>query len=106
MLNSASFIAAGSGKINYAAFKVLPVDSARVRRESSAMSELNVAISDEMQSASTCREAADLVVDRIHRACENVGGGQGHLLVQEDIVRQVFFTYLHCICVRLMTFFF
>ncbi len=87
MLSSASFITASSGEMNYAAFKVLPVDSARIRRESSAMSEFYVAISDEMQSASTCREAADLVVDRINRACEDVGGVQGHFLVQEDIVR-------------------
>lgn len=95
LFNRASFTGAGTGQVNYAAFKVLPVDSARLNRESSATSEFYVATSDEMQSASTCREAADLIVDKIYQACEDVGGGQNDFLVREDIVRQVF--HLFCL---------
>ncbi len=60
-----------------------------------------MAMSDEMQSAATCREAVDLIVDRIWRACEDVGGAHGErFVVQEDVVRWVFkfrmkFTYCH-----------
>jgi len=46
-----------------------------------------MASSDEMQSASTCREAADLVLDRIYKACEDIGGGQGQFVAPEDVVR-------------------
>lgn len=53
-----------------------------------------MASSDEMQSATTCREAADLVVDRIYKACEDIGGGQGQFVALEDVVRCV--TTLSC----------
>ena len=77
--------------MNYAAFKVLPNDPARIRRESSAISDMHIAMSDEMQSAATCREAVDLIVDRIWRACEDAGGAQGeNFVVQKDVVRCVF----------------
>lgn len=50
-----------------------------------------MAVSDEMQSAATCREAVDLIVDRIWRACEGVGGAHGERFVfREDVVRWVF----------------
>jgi len=53
-----------------------------------------MAISDEMQSAATCRAAVDLIVDRIWRACEDVGGAHGEsFVVQEDVVRWVFIVY-------------
>lgn len=90
VLNSASFITATSGQVNYGAFKILPIDPARVRRESSGMSEMYMGLCDEMKDAVTCREVGDLIVDRIWRACEEVGGGQGdNFVVEEDVVRWV-----------------
>ncbi|KAF9532199.1 SacI homology domain-containing protein [Crepidotus variabilis] len=93
VLTSPSFTSAGSGSINFAAFKVLPIDPARMRRESSALSEVYVGSSDEMQGAGTCREAGELIVKRVVGACEDVGGGQGQgggkgseFVVDEDVV--------------------
>jgi len=68
---------------NFAAFKVLPID----RREMGGVSDQYVELSDEMQSASSCRDAADLIVDQIYRACENMGGGQGTFVTEKDVVR-------------------
>ncbi|KAF8809044.1 hypothetical protein BYT27DRAFT_7163377 [Phlegmacium glaucopus] len=76
----------GFGTQTFAAFKVLPIDAARTRRETSAIGDQYVEISDEMQGASSCREAADLIVDRIYRACEDIGGGQGRFVTEEDVV--------------------
>ena len=88
VLNSASFITATSGQVNYGAFKILPIDPARVRRGSSGMSEVYMGLCDEMKDARTCRDAGDLIVDRIRRACEEVAGGQGDKFVmEEDVVR-------------------
>ena len=54
-----------------------------------------MAMSDEMQSAATCKEAVDLIVDRIWRACEDVGGAHGErFVVHEDVVGWVFFCIL------------
>ena len=46
-------------------------------------------MSDEMAGAATCREAVDLVVERIQSACDDVGGGQGAFITEEDVVRYV-----------------
>ena len=46
-------------------------------------------MSDEMAGAATCREAVDLVVERIQSACDDVGGGQGAFITEEDVVRCV-----------------
>jgi len=87
VLASSSF---NLGTQNFAAFKVLPIDPARTRRETSAISDQYVEISDEMQGASSCREAVDLIVDRIYHACEDMGGGQGRFVTEEDVVRLVY----------------
>lgn len=42
-----------------------------------------------MTGAATCREAVDLVVARIQSACDDVGGGQGAFITEEDVVRCV-----------------
>lgn len=86
--------AVGFGKESFAAFKVLPIDPARSRREMSGASEQYVEISDEMQGASSCREAVDLIVDRICGACEEIGGGQGRFVSEDDVVRLVSFFFL------------
>ncbi|KJA26998.1 hypothetical protein HYPSUDRAFT_131584 [Hypholoma sublateritium FD-334 SS-4] len=85
-LSESSFNTAGAGQQNFAAFKVLPIDPARGRRMSSATSALYSDTSDEMHGAESCKEAVDLVVERIQNACEDVGGGQGEFVVNEDVV--------------------
>jgi len=68
---------------NFAAFKVLPIDPTGTRREMSAVSDQYVELSDEMQRASSCREAVDLIVGKIQDACE---GGHGKFVTEEDVV--------------------
>jgi phosphatidylinositol 4-phosphatase len=75
---------------NFAAFKVLPIDPMRTCKE---MSDQYVELSDEMQRASSCRDAVDLIVDKICNACEDVGGGQGRFVSEEDVVR-----FVPCCC--------
>ena len=70
----------GLGTKNFAAFKVLPID----RREMGGVSDQYVELSDEMQSASSCRDAVDLIVDKICGAC-----GQGVSVSEGDVVRSV-----------------
>lgn len=77
-----------TGTQNFAAFKVLPIDPTRTRKEMSAVSDQYVELSDEMQRASSCREAVDLIVNRIQDACEDMGGGgHGKFVTEEDVVR-------------------
>jgi hypothetical protein len=79
---------------NFAAFKVPPVDPTRTRGETS---DQYVELSDEMQRASSCREAVDLIVDKIQDACEDVGGRHGGFVTAEDVVRSVsilFYSFL------------
>ena len=85
VLASSSFSSPGQ---NFAAFKVLPIDP--TRRETS---DQYVELSDEMQRASSCREAADLIVGKIQDACEDVGGGHGSFVTDEDVVRFVSFFF-------------
>ncbi|KAF8163607.1 SacI homology domain-containing protein [Crassisporium funariophilum] len=86
ILTGASFSTAGSGQQNFAAFKVLPIDPARIRRETSAVSDQYVETSEEMHGAASCREAVSLIVERIARACDDVGGGHGDFVKDEDVV--------------------
>jgi hypothetical protein len=44
---------------------------------------------DELSGASSCQEAADLIVDSIRRACEDVGVVGGGFVTNEDVVRWV-----------------
>lgn len=88
-MTNKSFATAGPGQRNFAAFKVLPVDPSRGRRQGSSMSDGYADLSDEMQGASTCKEAVDLIVERIYNACHDVGGTQGDFISEEDIVRSV-----------------
>ena len=46
---------------------------------------------DDLASATSCKEAVDIIVDAIKRACEDVGNASGDDFVTEgDIVRSVF----------------
>lgn len=89
VLGSSSLSSTGVGTQNFAAFKVLPIDPTRTRREASAVGDQYVELSDEMQRASSCREAADLIVDKIRDACEDMGGGKGRFVIEKDVVRFV-----------------
>ena len=42
---------------------------------------------DELSGASSCQEAADLIVSSIRRACEDVGAVSGEFVTNEDVVR-------------------
>ncbi|GBE82128.1 predicted protein [Sparassis crispa] len=66
----------------FAAFKALPVDAARTRRASGSFIEP----ADELASAANCKEAVELIVGTIQRACEDAGGGQGRFVAEADIV--------------------
>jgi phosphatidylinositol 4-phosphatase len=68
------------------AFKVLPVDPARMRRASTGGELLYAEAADELTGASSCQEAADWIVDSIRRACEDVGVVNGSFVTNEDVV--------------------
>ena len=73
----------------FAAFKVLPIDPARSRRENGSFFEP----ADELTGVSNCKEAVDVMVDAIHRACQEAGGARGEFIKQEDVVRCVVFIW-------------
>jgi hypothetical protein len=76
---------AQSGDTSFAAFKVLPVDPARVRSESTTG---YAEPADDLAGATTCKEAVDLIADAIKRACHDMGGASdGDFIFEEDIVR-------------------
>lgn len=73
--------------VTFAAFKALPIDPARGRRENGSFYEP----ADELTGANNCKQAVDLMVDAIARACEDAGGARGDDFVKDaDIVRFVF----------------
>ncbi|KAJ7510013.1 SacI homology domain-containing protein [Mycena galericulata] len=79
----------GAAQTSFAAFKVLPIDPARTRRASSmGGGGAYVDSAEELSGAGNCREAVDLMVDSIRRACDDLGndGGRAGLVVEEDVV--------------------
>jgi hypothetical protein len=90
-LTSPGSDAAAAGATSFAAFKALPIDPARTRRDDSSGSSTFVepaAAPDEF--AGTCREAVDYMVDSIVRACIDASDGDSVPVVrQEEIVRSV-----------------
>lgn len=78
-----------SAEQTFAAFKVLPIDPARMRTSSTGGDLLYSEAADELSGASSCQEAADLIVDSIRRACEDVGVVGGGFVTNEDVVRWV-----------------
>ncbi|KAF7305034.1 hypothetical protein MKEN_01218400 [Mycena kentingensis (nom. inval.)] len=78
----------GNLRTSYASFKVLPIDPTRTRRASSSAGGY-VDSAEELSGAGSCREAAELMVDAIRRACEDMGndGHEGQKFVSdEDVV--------------------
>lgn len=70
----------------FAAFKVLPIDPARMRRASTGGDLMYAETADELSDASNCQEAADLIVDSIRRAREDVGVVDNGFVTNEDVV--------------------
>lgn len=87
LLNTTSLATVGS-QTTFAAFKMLPIDPARIRRASSSGGGYSDA-AEEMSGASTCQEAVALIVDSIRRACEDVGSAHGEFITDADVVRSV-----------------
>ncbi|KAJ3784104.1 SacI homology domain-containing protein [Lentinula aff. detonsa] len=98
ILSNAAIASPGLGvmenRTSFAAFKMLPIDPARVRRGSSYGSTTEyMQAADELTGAANCREAVDLVVDSIRRACEDVGTASSvsgsdvdQFVVDEDVM--------------------
>jgi hypothetical protein len=75
---------AQAGDRVFAAFKALPVDPTRSRRETETI----VEPADDLSGAKNCKEAVDLMVESIVKACQDVGGGdQPNFVVEEPVVR-------------------
>ena len=73
-----------TGNNAFAAFKVLPIDPTRLRREAGNA----VEPADELSAASNCKEAVDSVVESIVKACKDVGGArQPNFVIEAPIVR-------------------
>ncbi|PCH37867.1 hypothetical protein WOLCODRAFT_161110 [Wolfiporia cocos MD-104 SS10] len=81
ILSKAAAPAAESDK-TYVAFKVLPIDPTRTRRDTGSFIEP----ADELAGAANCKEAVDLIVDTIRQAYRDAGGAQGDFLHEEEIV--------------------
>ena len=69
----------------YVTFKALPVEAAWLRRDSRSYEEP----SDDLSGVSSCKEAVDLIVEAIRRACEDIGNDRADLIKTSEIVRQV-----------------
>ncbi|KAF5373719.1 hypothetical protein D9758_000704 [Tetrapyrgos nigripes] len=73
--------------VSFAAFKILPIDPARVRRATSmGGGEEYTEGADELEGAQNCKEAVEMVVDSIRKACEDVGVAEAEFLKDEDVV--------------------
>lgn len=78
---------AAGGETTFAAFKVLPIDPARTRSRSSTGENVEYTeAADELNGASNCKEATELIVDSIRKACEDIGGAHGDFITDEDVV--------------------
>src|ERR1700722_2197074 len=69
----------------FAAFKALPVDP--TRRQESTISASPIEPADEVACASSCKEAVDLIVEAIKRACVDLGCVHGDFVTEADVVR-------------------
>ena len=76
---------AESKDTSFAAFKALPVGATHIRNGSRYAEP-----ADDLATATSCKEAVDLIVDGIKRACEDIGNVPGDDFVsEEDVVRLV-----------------
>ena len=82
ILSDVAAPAAGQETI-FAAFKALPVDPARARRESGSF----IQPEDELASAKNCKEAVNMIVDAIRQACKEIGNEHRDFITEADVVR-------------------
>lgn len=101
LLSAAGSVGMGGTETSFAAFKALPIDPTRTRRASSfGGTEAYVDSTEELSGAGSCREAVDLMVDSIRRACEEMGNdgrsgeGVAGLVAEEDVVGCVTLLYV------------
>ena len=85
-----------SAERTLAAFKVLPIDPARRRTSSNGGELMYAEAADELSGASSCQEAANLIVNSIQRACKDAGVVSDGFVTSEDVVRwaSILFTVL------------
>lgn len=76
--------------VTFAAFKSLPIDPARSRRENGSF----VEPADELTGATNCKEAVDFMVEAIRKACVDVGNDED-LVKEEAVVRSAALRFLH-----------
>ncbi|CDO73557.1 hypothetical protein BN946_scf185014.g27 [Trametes cinnabarina] len=81
ILTNAAAPVAGQETV-FAAFKALPIDPARTRRESGSF----IQASDELANAKNCKEAVDMIVDAIHQACKDIGNDHPGFVTEGDVV--------------------
>lgn len=68
----------------FVAFKMLPIDPTRARRDTGSFIEP----ADELSGAKNCKQATDLIVDTIRQACVDTERAPGDdFVAEEDIVR-------------------
>ena len=82
ILSDAAAPAVGQDTI-FAAFKALPVDPARSRRENGSFMQTQ----DDLTGAKNCKDAVGLIVDAIRQACADVGNEHRELVTEGDVVR-------------------
>jgi phosphatidylinositol 4-phosphatase len=70
----------------FAAFKALPIDPARIRRASSMGHGDTYTSANDLDEASSCKEAVDMIVDNIRKACEDMGNSHDGLVKEGDVV--------------------
>ncbi|KAI0748534.1 SacI homology domain-containing protein [Daedaleopsis nitida] len=66
----------------FAAFKALPVDPARSRRETGSF----IQSQDELAGAKSCKEAVDMIVEAIRQACKDMGNEHRDFITEADVV--------------------
>ncbi|KAI9057938.1 hypothetical protein FKP32DRAFT_1582863 [Trametes sanguinea] len=81
ILTNAAAPVAGQDTV-FAAFKALPIDPARARRETGSF----IQATDELANAKNCKEAVDMIVDAIHQACKDIGNDHPAFVTEADVV--------------------
>ncbi|KAH9843189.1 SacI homology domain-containing protein [Rhodofomes roseus] len=82
-LLSKAAVPVAEGDSSFVAFKMLPIDPTRTRRDTGSFIEP----ADELAGATNCKQAADMIVSTIRQACVEAGGAQGdNFIAEEDIV--------------------
>ncbi|KAI0672944.1 SacI homology domain-containing protein [Trametes maxima] len=81
ILSNAAAPVAGQQTV-FAAFKALPVDPARARRETGSF----IQATDELATAKNCKEAVDMIVDAIRQACKDIGNEHSEFVAEADVV--------------------